>query len=443
MNKKITAAATVFGIAAIVLGVIIFPPSEKAASAVTQAPSLMSPPASSPAAASDFVTVSDGKFMLAGQPYYFVGTNFWQGMNLGVDGSSGDRTRLLEELDQLQQLGVTNLRVMASSEGPDTEPYRMTPALMISPGEYNESVLDGLDYLLAEIGKRNMRAVMVLNNYWQWSGGMAQYVSWHEGTSIPYPGNWGIFMLYSAKFYDCAECQTWYRNHIEMLINHTNPYTGLKYRDDPAIFSWELANEPRRYPYEWIDETAAYIKSLDPNHLVTTGSEGTPPGERQDFVRTHSSPDIDYATIHIWPQNWGWYDPMYSFSYATAEENAQDYFQTHAAKAAELDKPLVLEEFGLARDWEPLHDIYNPDSPTTYRDLFYTAMYEEVYNSASTGGLAAGDNFWAWSSQARPSDSWIGDPPHETPGWYSVYDTDESTLAIISAHAEEIAGIQQ
>lgn len=91
-------------------------------------------------AADEFVTVSDGKFMLAGRPYYFVGANFWQGMNMGVNGHGGDR-------DQLQQLGVTNLRVMASSEGPDTEPYRMVPALMISPGEYNESVFDGLDFL--------------------------------------------------------------------------------------------------------------------------------------------------------------------------------------------------------------------------------------------------------------------------------------------------------
>ena len=225
------------------------------------------PPTNSATAASapssNFVTVSDANFILNGRPCYFVGANFWQGMNLGVDGPKGDRELLVAELDRLQRIGVTNLRVMASSEGPNTEPYRMVPALMDAPGVYNESVLDGLDFFIAEMGKRGMKAVLVLNNFWQWSGGMAQYVSWHEGTPIPYPGDWGKFMDYSAKFYDCAECQTWYRDHIKMIITHINPYTGLPYSDDPTIFAWELANEPRRYPFSWIRETAAYIKSLD------------------------------------------------------------------------------------------------------------------------------------------------------------------------------------
>jgi mannan endo-1,4-beta-mannosidase len=393
-----------------------------------------------PAAAGPFVTVRDGRFVLAGKPYYFVGANFWQGMNLGVDGPSGDRSRLVQELDALRGLGVTNLRVMASSEGPNTEPYRMVPALMTSPGEYDGSVLDGLDFLLAEMSKRGLRAVMVFNNFWQWSGGMAQYVSWHEKTPIPYPGDYETFIEYSAKFYSYDVCQTWFRDHIAMLTARTNPYTGLKYRDDPAVFSWELANEPRRYPQSWIDETAAYIKSLDRNHMVTTGSEGAPPGEpTQDFVKTHSGPGIDYVTIHIWPQNWGWYDPKRPSTYKAAEPLAIAYFQKHAKEAASMGKPLVLEEFGLARDWPPLRDNLNPASPTTTKDLYYAALYKQVIDSIAAGGPAAGDNFWAWAGQARPGTSWVGDPPHEPAGWYSVYDTDASTLAIISAHAGEIA----
>jgi mannan endo-1,4-beta-mannosidase len=381
--------------------------------------------------------------MLAGQPYYFIGANFWQGMNLGVDGPSGNRSLLTRELDNLQKLGVTNLRIMASSEGPNTEPYRMVPALMDEPGVYDQSVLDGLDYLIAQMGQRGMKAVMVLNNYWQWSGGMGQYVSWHEKTPIPYPGNYGTFMAYVTKFYACVECQTWYQDHIKAMVDHTNTYTGLKYRDDPAIFSWELANEPRRYPIDWINTTAAYIKSLDPNHMVTTGSEGTPPGENQNFILTHQGANIDYATLHIWPGNWGWYDPTHPNTYANAEKRSIQYFQKHAVEAVSLGKPLVLEEFGLARDWEPLHDIYNPNSPTINRDKFYTAMFQQVASAIALGEPLAGANFWAWAGTARPGYAWIGDPPHETPGWYSVYNSDSTTQAIIAEFAQKMAQLEK
>ena len=399
-----------------------------------------------------FVSVDGHAFELSGWQYNFVGANLWQGMNLGVDGAQGDRARLGRELDRLQAAGVTNLRVMASSEGPDTEPYRMVPSLQTSPGVYNASVFGGLDHLLSEMNKRDMRAVMVLNNFWHWSGGMAQYVQWDVGGSIPYPndtGDWEAFQNYSAEFYTNAQCQTWFEEHIEEVVNRVNTVNGQTYKDDPTILAWELANEPRRFPPEWIDDTAAYIKSLDSNHLVTTGFEGENGAETwlagwedRTFVETHNGPDIDYSTIHIWPQNWGWYDPTDPTAYAAAEAQARAYFQTHEQEALnDLGKPMVLEEFGFPRDGWTGPDYHDPAAPTSHRDAFYAAMFAEVYASASSGGAAGGDNFWAWGGEGRPSDpapEWIGDPPHETPGWYSVYDTDASTLAVISSHASEM-----
>ncbi len=384
-----------------------------------------------------FVQVKDGRFELGGDVHHFVGVNFWYGMHLGMACPDGDRERLRAELDNLQALGVTNLRVMAASEGPDDQPYRVRPALMVAPGEYDQRVLDGLDYLLAEIAKRQMHAVVVLNNFWEWSGGMAQYVSWHEGTKIPYPrdGKYAAFVAYAGRFYEIPQCQAWYRAHIAKIVTRVNPYTGRAYREEPAIFAWELANEPREYPMEWIEDTARYIKSLDSRHLVTTGSEGRMGG---DFVPTHNAREIDYATVHIWPQNWRWFDPQKPATYDDAERRAVSYLREHARQAAELGKPLVLEEFGMARDLQPLGDCYDPQSPTTYRDRFFAAMFAEVLDAAKNNGTIAGSNIWAWGGSGRPGQGLIGDPPHEPQGWYSVFDSDASTLKLIAENASAL-----
>lgn len=135
----------------------------------------------------DFIRVTNTEFSWKGQPYYFMGTNFWYGMHLAMQGEDGNRDRLLRELDRLQDLGVKNLRIMAASEGPDTAPWRVLPTLMTAPGEYNDTLWDGLDFLLAEMAKREMHAVVCLNNFWPWSGGMAQYVNWVKKKPIPYP----------------------------------------------------------------------------------------------------------------------------------------------------------------------------------------------------------------------------------------------------------------
>ena len=132
---------------------------------------------------SSFVKVQNGRLSLDNHDYLYVGTNFWYGANLGSPGIGGNRTRLMNELDHLHALGVDNLRVQAGTEGPDTEPWRIVPSMQPSPGEYNDDVLAGLDFLLYEMGKRQMRAVMCLNNFWHWSGGFAQYIAWANGNS--------------------------------------------------------------------------------------------------------------------------------------------------------------------------------------------------------------------------------------------------------------------
>jgi mannan endo-1,4-beta-mannosidase len=419
-------------------------------------------PGSAPAREAGFIQVSGQQFTKDGQPYFFVGTNYWYGMNLASAGPGGDRARLGRELDALAALGVRNLRLMAGSEGPVEAPWRIVPPLQTAPGVYDPAVLDGLDYLIAALRARGLHAVMCLSNFWHWSGGLAQYVSWNGGGPIPYPppepgGDWNIFQAYAAQFYSNEGARQDYRDHVAFLLARVNPYTGLSYAQEPAIMAWELANEPRGFHTNapafnlWLDENAAYIKSLDPDHLVTTGCEGDTPWPAWnglDFTANHDGAAIDYATVHIWPQNWGWYDPADAeATYPDAEANARAYLAAHVGAAAALNKPLVLEEFGLARDG----GSYDPVASTLWRDSFLSAMFEEVYSVAAGNGPLAGDAFWAWAGEGRPSvpygdwwavgDPWCGDPPHEAQGWYSVYDGDVSTLAAVAAHAEAMTAL--
>jgi mannan endo-1,4-beta-mannosidase len=188
------------------------------------------------------------------------------------------------------------------------------------------------------------------------------------------------------------------------------------------------------------------IKSLDPNHLLTIGSEGWTPSRfaGNHFKKDHAFAEIDYTTLHIWVQNWGWYRPdQAESSYEKALTKARKYLRKHVRQSQRLGKPVVLEEFGIARD----DDDHDPTASTTYRDRYYTDMFEEVYELARRGKSLAGSNFWAWAGEGRPreakavwraGDDFIGDPPHEYQGWYSVYDTDASTRAIIERYAQKM-----
>lgn len=414
-----------------------------------------------PSRQSGFVKVEGTRFVLDGKPYRFAGANFWYGAYLGAPDGVGDRERLRAELDQLKAAGIDNLRVLAMAEASGFK-RGVRPAIMSAPGQYDEAMLQGLDYLLAEMARRDMKAVLYLNNFWQWSGGMSQYVAWATGGSVSehdpdLTGDWNGFMQNSARFYAIPEAQAWYRDAIATVVGRTNSITGVAYVDDPTVMSWQLANEPRPGSdaggkanadgyVRWIDETAGYIRGLAPRQLVSTGSEGEKgsAGDMALFVRAHDTPNVDYLTFHLWPSNWSWIDhkdPAARLDSGLA--TSLDYIDRHIEVAGKLGKPIVLSEFGLNRD----QGAYDPASGTQARDRFYRAIYARLLERMQAGDAIAGSNFWAWGGRGRttnadwmwaPGDPFTGDPPQEAQGLFSLFDSDTSTLGIVSGHARSV-----
>jgi mannan endo-1,4-beta-mannosidase len=163
-----------------------------------------------------------------------------------------------------------------------------------------------------------------------------------------------------------------------------------------------------------------------------------------NFIEDHALENIDYTTIHIWVENWGVYNPLDPSTMTAAIDTLKNYIQDHVNKARSLKKPLVLEEFGMARDQRSM----NPMSSTQSRDFYYAEAFSQTLWYMKMKGAITGVNFWAWSGEARPSkpygglwklgDSLLGDPPHEEQGWYGVYNTDHSTLNVIQEYAQQI-----
>lgn len=434
----------------------------------------------------------------SGSLHYLTGINYWACMNLAADADAGgSHKRFITELDQMAAAGINHLRIMAGSEGaPTKQPFRMDPPLQPSPGQYNEKIFVGLDRCLAEMEKRGMRATMTLNDQWQWSGGFAQYVSWANGNErYAYPPSWnftappqrsgapgrgwgnytttGSFNEYAAygnRIYTDRNAERMFKAHISRVVNRRNTVNGRVYKDDPTIMTWQLANEPQPKnqasylgPYklqyapnpsdpllDWVDRISTYIRSLAPRQLISTGFEGKQ-GEWY-WKAVHRPKNIDYGTAHCWVQNWGVYDMLNSSraNLEAAKAFATEFVGNTSRWANEIRKPVFLEEFGMARDnWQ--NNVaageyqYASKASTNNKDEYYRHIIGLALHSfKSKRGGYVGTSPWAYGGVYRPETQqqnrfgmwWAGDPPHEAPGWYDVYDGDKA-VNIITAQKKQ------
>lgn len=405
-----------------------------------------------------FVKVKDGHFVRHGQPYYYVGTNFWYGAILGSEGQGGDRKRLCRELDKMKSLGIDNLRILVGSDGKRGVKTKVEPTLQEAPGVYNDTILAGLDYLLMQMEKRNMVAVLYLNNSWEWSGGYGYYLEQAGMGKAPRPNEDGYpaFMNFVAKYASCEKAHQLFYDYVRFIIGRTNRYTHRRYVDDPAIMSWQIGNEPRAFSKEalpafehWLAETSSLIRSLDSNHLISIGSEGSWGCENDIacYERICADKNVDYCNIHLWPYNWSWARQDHLVEdLGVSCKNTKEYIDQHLDVCARIKKPLVMEEFGYPRDGFS----FTPGSSTVGRDGYYQYVFGLVADNAEKGGYFAGCNFWGWGGFAQPmheqwqvGDDYTGDPAQEAQGLNSVFVKDASTLKVIRSQVKRMQRIKR
>lgn len=244
-------------------------------------------------------------------------------------------------------------------------------------------------------------------------------------------------------------------DHVRFIIGRTNRYTGKRYADDTTIMSWQIGNEPRAFSKQalpafkaWLREASALIRTLDPNHLISIGTEGPwgCEGETETFEDICADPNIDYTNVHVWPYNWGWAksDSLVE-NVQWACDKSRDYIMGSLEVSKRLGKPMVMEEFGYPRDGFS----FSRQSTTAARDAYYRYIFSMIEADAKVGGSFAGCNFWGWGGLAKPrheqwqpGDDYTGDPAQEQQGLNSVFASDRSTLKIINGTIRNIKKIK-
>ncbi|CAM8979541.1 unnamed protein product [Rhodiola kirilowii] len=343
-----------------------------------------------------FVRVNSTRFVIQSSgedeelTMYVNGWNSYWLMQESVWSSS--RSMVSQMMKQGSELGLTVCRTWAFSDGDGAN------ALQKRPGVFDERVFKGLDYVIVEARRQKVRLILSLVNNLDAFGGKDQYVRWAQEA--------GKDVSYSAdSFFSDSTIKHYYKAYIKAIVTRKNTISWVRYSDEPAIFAWELINEPRCASNSsapalqaWITEMAAFIKSLDQKHLVTVGTEGfyglntlsesgVNPGEwasslGSDFIQNSAIADIDFASVHAYPESW-----LLDNGVEAAAKFLTTWMDSHISDGQNiLKKPVLFTEVGSSFGRKPKR---SPD-----RELLFKTVYDNIYNSAAKTEAGSGALIW-------------------------------------------------
>jgi hypothetical protein len=266
---------------------------------------------------------------------------------------------------------------------------------------WNDSSVDGLgrfDYVIWKAKQLDIKLDVALLDFWQWAGGVQQINANYKG------GNYNVSNApdrYTFFFTD-PRTKQFYKDWVEHVLNRTNALTGIKYKDDPTIFAWDLMNEPEiagtALGQAWISEMSAHVKSIDRKHMVASGNEGFADGHAGSSPQLEMKiSTIDFATWHTYPTYHG-----------LSTTDVTNLINANCQIAATGNKPVLLQEFAY---------------PSTKSDQLsvYQIWLDTIYNNPNCAGWL----FWRLEGRQQS-----GQYPSDNGENFGVYN-DNSQLARI------------
>jgi mannan endo-1,4-beta-mannosidase len=226
-----------------------------------------------------------------------------------------------------------------------------------------------VDFLISEAHKRNLRLIISFLDFWAYTGGAQQIRAWYGGQDQ------------YQFFFEDVRTRADYRKWVLYVVSHVNPLTHLAYRDDPTILGWDLMNEPVAQPKavrdDWLTEMATYVKSVDPNHLVSSGMANVAGGLADITI-----PSIDFVSWHGYPR-----------FYNLSVQQLGLLIKTFCALGAKYNKPVLLEEFGYPRSKGNQSVIYRDWLETIRQDYACAGWIVWRLVSLQDNGQYPIDNF--------------------------------------------------
>lgn len=218
------------------------------------------------------------------QPFRYSGANVPYCSKQYINNKNRNRIHCI--VKTAKEMGLRVLRpwcLMFQGYGPawQDEPC-WAPGVSIMPelDKFRDSAFDNIDYFIKVCSDEGIFLDFMLTGEDVHYGAQA-FIEWRGSNDI-------------MDFYSDSVIISDYKRYITTLLNHTNQYSGIKYKDDPTIMIWEIGEETWKETEEWAENIASHIKEIAPNQLVMDG-------DSKIMMKGKKAPSIDIISRHYYP----------------------------------------------------------------------------------------------------------------------------------------------